>query len=435
LLRFNQSVQYLQIVQSARASAFVSYPPFDAACNRAADFVLIHPERYSMIELSNRIRLARPLATTALHGRVEQLKARGQQIIDLSIALSNHPAPGAVLECTAEGLRTVCQPYTSVAGAEHLRARLVEKVHSENHIDAKADEIIVTNGAKQAVFEALYALTDPGDEVIIFRPYWPAYIAAVELLGLRPILTDLPAEITSGTLAALPRAKVIIINSPHNPTGRVFSASELSCLKDWIASGNSYAICDESYEKLVFEGEHVSFAARCDWRELGIVTIFSASQSYAMMGWRVGFAVAPTPVVRAMETLQGPITAAASALTQIAAEAAFSSGDPKRMLEDYRDRRSIALDLFANVRWLKMHSPAAGPYLWGDVSALTTDTVAFAEALLEQEKIAVMPGEALGVPGYIRLSFISDDADTLRRGVKGIIRFGDRFAHDKGQRL
>jgi aspartate aminotransferase len=316
-----------------------------------------------------------------------------------------------------------------------LRARLVEKVHSENHIDAKADEIIVTNGAKQAVFEALYALTDPGDEVIIFRPYWPAYIAAVELLGLRPILTDLPAEITSGTLAALPRAKVIIINSPHNPTGRVFSASELSCLKDWIASGNSYAICDESYEKLVFEGEHVSFAARCDWRELGIVTIFSASQSYAMMGWRVGFAVAPTPVVRAMETLQGPITAAASALTQIAAEAAFSSGDPKRMLEDYRDRRSIALDLFANVRWLKMHSPAAGPYLWGDVSALTTDTVAFAEALLEQEKIAVMPGEALGVPGYIRLSFISDDADTLRRGVKGIIRFGDRFAHDKGQRL
>jgi aspartate aminotransferase len=385
-----------------------------------------------MIELSNRIRVARPLATTALHGRVEQLKARGQKIIDLSIALSSHPAPGAVLERTADGLRTVCQPYTSVVGAEHLRAQLVKKVHSENRIDAQPDEIIVTNGAKQAVYQALYVLTDPGDEVIIFRPYWPAYIAAVELLGLRPILVDLPAQITASTFAALPRAKVVIINSPHNPTGRVFSASELSCIKDWIASSRSYVICDESYEKLVFEGEHISFAAHCDWRGLGVVTIFSASQSYAMMGWRVGFAVAPAPVVRAMETLQGPITAAASALTQIAAEAAFSSGDPKEMLEDYRVRRTIAMDLFSTVPWLKMHSPEAGPYLWGDISVLTTDTVAFAEAFLEQEKIAVMPGEALGVPGYIRLSFISDDADTLRKGVTGIIRFGDRFASDRG---
>jgi aspartate aminotransferase len=385
-----------------------------------------------MVELSNRIRLARPLATTALHGRVEQLKSRGQKIIDLSIALSNHPAPAAVLERTTEGLRTVCQPYTSVVGAEHLRNRLIEKVRAENNIDAQPDEIIVTNGAKQAVYEALYVLTDPGDEVIIFRPYWPAYMAVAELLGLRPILVDLPDQITASTLAALPRAKVLIINSPHNPTGRVFSAAEMACLVDWVASSSSYVICDESYEKLIFEGEHISFASRCDWRERGVVSIFSASQSYAMMGWRVGFAVAPAPVVRAMETLQGPITAAASALTQIAAEAAFSSGDPTAMLEDYRMRRKIAMDSLMNVSWLKMRSPESGPYLWGDISALTTDTVAFAEQLLEQEKIAVMPGEALGVAGYIRLSFISDDADTLREGVKGIIRFGDRYA--AGQR-
>lgn len=384
------------------------------------------------MELSNRIRLARPLATTALHGRVEELKATGQDIIDLSIALSNHPAPSAVIERTADGLRTACQPYTSVVGARGLRASLVEKLRSENRIDAQVDEIIVTNGAKQAVYEALYALTDPGDEIIIFRPYWPAYIAAVELLGLRPIFVDLPAQITESSLAALPRAKVVIINSPHNPTGKVFSASELTCLKNWIASNRSYVICDESYEKLVFEGEHISLATLCDWRELGVVSIFSASQSYAMMGWRVGFAVAPAPVVRAMETLQGPITAAASALTQIAAEAAFSSRDPKVMVEDYRARRDAAMAMLSLAPWMTIHSPAAGPYLWGDVSALTLDTVAFAEQLLEHEKIAVMPGEALGMPGWIRLSFISDDVATLRRGVKGIIRFGDGLAPGKG---
>jgi aspartate aminotransferase len=384
------------------------------------------------MELSSRIRLARPLATTALHGRVEELKAAGQDIVDLSIALSNHRAPGAVIERTAEGLRTACLPYTSVVGARRLRTSLVEKLHSENRIDAQADEIIVTNGAKQAVYEALYALTDPGDEVIIFRPYWPAYIAAVELLGLRPILADLPAQITASSLAALPRARVVIINSPHNPTGKVFSADELACLKDWIASNRSYVICDESYEKLVFEGKHISLATLCDWRKLGVVSIFSASQSYAMMGWRVGFAVAPAPVIRAMETLQGPITAAASALTQIAAEAAFSSGDPRAMVKDYRTRRDTAMDMLSCVPWLKIHSPAAGPYLWGDVSALTLDTVAFAEELLEREKIAVMPGEALGVPGWIRLSFISDDVATLSKGVKGIIRFGDGLAPGKG---
>jgi aspartate aminotransferase len=385
------------------------------------------------MELSNRIRLARPLPTTAVHGRVEELKANGQAIIDLSIALSNYAAPDAVVARATEGLRaTAPLPYTSVVGAAQLRNVLVNKLQSENNIDARADEIIVTNGAKQAVYEALYVLTDPGDAVIIFRPYWPAYMAIAELLGLRPILTDLPDEISASTLAALPPAKVIIINNPHNPTGRVFSASELVCIKDWIAANNSYAVCDECYEKLLFEGRHISLAAIGDWRELGIVTIFSASQSYGMMGWRVGFAVASASIIHAMQTLQGPITAAASAITQIAAEAAFSSGTREDMLEDYRTRRDIAMTLFSQVPWLTMHSPESGPYLWGDISALTDDTLAFVEALLEHEKIAVMPGDALGVPGWIRLSFISDTADTLLDGVQGIIRFGDSIAFGKG---
>lgn len=380
------------------------------------------------MELSNRIRLARPLPTTAVHGRAEELKASGQTIIDLSIALSNYAAPDTVVARTTEGLRAAAAlPYTSVVGAPQLRNALVSKLHSENHIDARADEIIVTNGAKQAVYEALYVLTDPGDAVLIFRPYWPAYMAIAELLGLRPILVDLPEKISASTLAALPPAKVVIINNPHNPTGRVFSASELSCLKDWISANGSYVVCDECYEKLLFEGEHVSLAAISDWRNLGVVTIFSASQSYGMMGWRAGFAVAPAPVIQAMQTLQGPITAAASAITQMAAEAAFSSGTRMDMLEDYQARRNIAMTLLSNVPWLKMRSPASGPYLWGDISALTDDTIVFAEALLEQEKIAVMPGDALGVSGWIRLSFISDTANTLREGVQGIIRFGDRM--------
>jgi aspartate aminotransferase len=392
-------------------------------------------ERADNMKVSKRIGQARPLATTAIHGRAEEMKARGIDVIDLSIAISNYPAPATVVERTIAELRKARLPYTEVVGAQRVRSLLVRKLREENRIEARADEVIVTNGAKQAVYEALYVTTDPGDSIIVWKPHWPAYVAISELLGLKPILLDLPEEITAASLAALPRAKVIVVNNPHNPMGKVFTRAELMAIKEWTIANNAYAICDESYEKLIFEGEHVSLASLGDWRGSdttgGVITVFSASQSYAMMGWRVGFALAPASVVEAMQTLQGPITAAASAITQIATETAFSEGDPVAMMNDYRIRRDVVVDMFQGIPWMKMHKPAAGPYLWGDISALTKDTVSFVEGLLEQEKIAVMPGEALGVAGCIRVNFISDDVDTLRRAAAGIIRFGDNFARNR----
>jgi aspartate aminotransferase len=133
-------------------------------------------------------------------------------------------------------------------------------------------------------------------------------------------------------------------------------------------------------------------------------------------------------VVNAMQTLQGPITAAASHLSQVAADAAFACGRPHAMMEDYRMRRDLAVKLFAEVPWMVMHAPASGPYLWGDIRALTHDTVAFSEALIEQQRVAVMPGDALGVPGYIRIGYISDDVATLEEGIRRVIAFGDEFA-------
>lgn len=390
------------------------------------------------MKISNRIGHARPLATTAIHGRAEEMKAKGIDVIDLSIAISNYPAPPTVVERTIAELRKAHLPYTEVVGAQRVRNLLVRKLRDENHIEAKTEEVIVTNGAKQAVYEALYVITDPGDSIIIFKPHWPAYVAISELLGLKPILVDLPQQITAETLASLPKAKVIVVNNPHNPLGKVFTKAELVAIKEWVAANGAYALCDESYEKLIFEGEHISLASLGDWRGSetagGIVTVFSASQSYAMMGWRVGFAVAPAQVIEAMQTLQGPITAAASAITQVATEAAFSEGDPVAMMNDYRVRRDAVVDMFQGIPWMKMHKPAAGPYLWGDISALTMDTVSFVEGLLEEERIAVMPGEALGVAGCVRVNFISHDVEILRRAATGIIRFGDNVAHRRQER-
>jgi len=364
-----------------------------------------------------------------MHGRAENLRAEGKEVIDFSIAVSHFAAPQAVVDAVRAGLdQRTPLPYTSVSGALPLRRNLAAKLRRENAIDADPQEIIATNGAKQALYQALYVLTDPGDAVIVFAPYWPAYRATLELLGLHPVYIDLPATLTAADLARWPAAKLVILNNPHNPSGKVFTTAELAALTDWMAAHGAAAVVDESYEHLIFEGRHISLAATCDWRAAGVVTLFSASQSYGMMGWRAGFALAPAPVVAAMETLQGPITAAPAALSQLACDAAFAGGPARAMLDDYRQRRDLVVGRFAALPWIDMPSPRSGPYLWGDVRRLTHDTVGFAERLLEQQRVAVMPGDALGQPGWIRLGYISDDVATLREGIRRIAVFGDALA-------
>lgn len=381
------------------------------------------------MKISDRIAHSRPLATTAMHGRAEALRNAGERVIDFSIAISHFPAPAPVLDVVSHAIeRERTLPYTEVGGALRVREALRAKLAGENRIAATVDEIIVTNGCKQAYYQALYAMTDPGDRIALFRPHWPAYLATAELLGLEVVLADLPHTLDRATLEALGQVKVLVLNNPHNPTGKVFTRRELETIRDWALAGGVHVIVDESYEHLVFEGEHATLAALCDWRALGVVTLFSASQSYAMMGWRVGFALAPAALVHAMQTLQGPITAAAPHLSQVAAVAAFATGTPHALLRDYRQRRDLVVRHFADVPWIAMQAPASGPYLWGDVRALTLDTIGFAERLLEQERVALMPGDALGVPGFIRLGYISDDVETLMEGVRRVSAFGNRLA-------
>jgi len=388
------------------------------------------------MNLSDRIAHSRPLATTAMHGRAEALRSAGQRVIDLSIAISHFAAPAAVLDAVGGAVeREHAMPYTDVGGAHTVREALCAKLHKENGIAATLDQIIVTNGCKQAYYETLYVLTDPGDAIAVFRPYWPAYLASAELLGLKVVMRDLPQCVTPASLAAFGKVRILVLNNPHNPSGKVFTEGELAHILDWAAASGAHLIVDESYEHLIFEGRHISLAAlqqeREAWRKVGVVSLFSASQSYAMMGWRVGFAHAPAHVIGAMQTLQGPITAAAPHLSQVAAAAAFACGAPHAMMADYRIRRDLVLHHLAEVPWMVMQAPDSGPYLWGDVRALTIDTIGFAERLIEDERVALMPGDALGAPGFIRIGYISDDHATLLDGVRRIVDFGERLRVEK----
>ncbi|MGJ9417638.1 pyridoxal phosphate-dependent aminotransferase [Massilia sp. CMS3.1] len=381
------------------------------------------------MKISRRIAASRPLATTAMHGRVEAFRNEGMGIIDFSIAISHFSPPASVLDAVTRAVQEErTMPYTGVAGALDVRRSLCTKLARENGVDAAAGEIIVTNGAKQALYQALYAMTDPGDSVLIFKPHWPAYVTTCLLLGLTPVLVDLPETITADTLAACPPADLVIINNPHNPTGKVYTKDELQHLCAWMRARGAQMIVDESYEHLSFGPVHTSLASLCDWRALGVVTLFSASQSYAMMGWRLGFALAPPELAQAMQTLQGPITAATSHLAQVATVAAFECGPQAHMIEEYRARRDNVLHHLREVPWIGMRCPDSGPYLWLDVRSLTQDTEAFAEALLAEEGVAIMPGDALGVSGFIRMGYICDDTWTLMEGVRRLVAFGDRMA-------
>lgn len=384
------------------------------------------------MKISQRIAASRPLATTAMHGRVEDFRNEGMGIIDFSIAISHFTPPASVLDAVARAVQDErTMPYTGVAGALDVRRGLCVKLERENGVAAEPNEVIVTNGAKQALYQALYAMTDPGDRVLIFKPHWPAYVTTCQLLGLVPVLVDLPEAITPAFLAACPQAGLVIVNNPHNPTGKVLTRTELEHLRDWVQQTGAQVIVDESYEHLSFGPVHTSFAALCDWRALGVVTIFSASQSYAMMGWRLGFALAPGAIASAMQTLQGPITAAASHLAQVATAAAFDCGPQQHMIDEYRARRDRVLEMVRDVAWLDMACPDSGPYLWGDVRSLTNDTEAFAEGLLAEEGVAIMPGDALGVPGFIRIGYICDDVDTLLEGVRRLVAFGERLLEQR----
>lgn len=382
--------------------------------------------------ISSRMDQLTPLATTAVHGHVEAMRLAGEEVIDFSIAISHFAAPLSVCTTVAHMALNGHVAYTSVGGAHRVKVQLADKLQRENSLEVDPAELILTNGAKQGLFEALSVLSAPGDTIIVWRPYWPAYLASASLLRLHVVQAELPELITAAFLSTLPAARCMIINNPHNPTGKVFSEEELRLLAAWLRTHDCRAIVDESYEKLIFHGRHHSLAGFTDWRALGVITLFSASQSFAMMGWRAGFAVGPRSVIAAMEVLQGPITAAPSELTQAAIGAAFSGADPGDMLDDYRMRRDLVCDMLAGVSWLSVQTPDSGPYLWLDVRALQCDTAVFANQLLSRYRVAVMPGDALGKPGWIRIGFIADDVATLRRGVDLLRRCGDEVDAQRG---
>jgi aspartate aminotransferase len=362
--------------------------------------------------------------TLRLSNTVARLRGEGQDIIGLLEGEPDLPVPEAVIRATEAALRAGKTKYSSSAGLSELKTAIARKLRADNGVSAAPDGILVTNGAKQAIYEILQALCDPGDEVLIPAPCWVTFPESVKLAGARAVLVPAGADhqlsIEALDKAVTARTKAIILNTPNNPTGAVYPEAALRAVVALAVKRDLVIISDEAYEGLVYDGaKHVSVASLGDEAAKRTVTVQTCSKSFAMTGYRVGYAAGPVELIKNAARIHGHVTGNVCTFAQYGAIAALGLGGEHRgsWRAAHEKRRDIAWELastlFEGVR------PQGGLFIFADakkhIGARFKDSAALAAHLLEKGKVAVVPGSAFGREGFLRLSFSAPE-EALREG-------------------
>lgn len=387
--------------------------------------------------LADRMKRVSGSRTSALIARVAQLRRDGSQIISLNVGEPDCGSPDYVRIAGIEAIVNNFTKYTTGTGILELRQAISKKLKSDNGLDYNNDEICVTVGAKQAVFNAVMALCDTGDEVLIPSPCWVSYTDIVNISGARPVVVPMSAENGYALDVSIIRkhvtdkTKAIIICTPNNPTGAVYGEKSLRELAQLAIDNDFYIISDEIYEKLIYDDEkHFSIACFSDEIKKRTVTINGFSKSYAMTGWRIGYAASCKEIISAMAAIQSQATSAASSISQKAALAAITGpqNDLNAMVKSYITRRDYTLKRIKEIPGLKCRPPKGAFYVLADVSyylnksyegkAVQT-SADLADFILEQAKIAVVPGEAFQCEKSLRISY-SNSMENLEKAFDGI---------------
>jgi aspartate aminotransferase len=372
--------------------------------------------------LSQRVGSIAESQTLALSARAAQMKREGIDIISLTAGEPDFPTPQHIKEAGIEAIESNFTRYTPNNGIPELLEAISIKFHKENNLHWSPSEILVSSGAKHSVFNALQAILEPGDEVIIVSPYWVSYPEMVKLIEGIPVIVETGMEnnfkITPEMLerAITPRTKVFIFNSPSNPTGAVYSKTEIESLSRVIAEHELYVISDEIYEHLIYDGgEHVSIGSYDSVRDLTI-TVNGTSKSFSMTGWRLGYLGARKDIVALASTFQGQVTSNASSISQRAALIALTSPLDAvwNMRDKIQERRNYFVKALNSINGIECLMPAGAFYVFPKVSSffgkyaeqyLIKNDVELCEYLLVEGKVAAIPGSAFGAPEYLRLSY------------------------------
>ena len=386
--------------------------------------------------ISNRIKNLSPSATLAMSQKSAELKAAGVDVINMSVGEPDFDTPEFIKEAAKKAIDENFSRYTPVAGYLSLRKAICNKLKKENNLEYTPDQIVVGNGAKQELANVILSLINPGDEVIIPTPAWVSYVEMVKLAEGKSVLVPAGLEndfkITPAQLEAAitPKSRMLLLNSPCNPTGSVYTKDELKALAEVLKKYPEITVMsDEIYEHINFVGG-VSSIADNDWMKDRTVIINGVSKAYAMTGWRVGYLAGPMEVAKACNKLQGQYTSGASSIAQKAAEAAYEG--PQTCVEDMRKaferRRDLIVELAKDIEGWKVNKPEGAFYLFPDVTSFIgkkygqyeiKNSGDYTMFLLQEAHVACVDGEAFCAPGYMRLSYATSD-DNIHEAMRRI---------------
>lgn len=376
-----------------------------------------------MVPLSKRIIRVTPSLTLSITAKAKALKAQGVDVLSLSAGEPDFDTPDFIKEAAMEALRKGMTKYTPAEGILELRKAIAEKLKRDQGLTYSPDQIVVSSGAKHSIFNLFQVLLNEGDEVLIPSPYWLSYPEIVTLSGGRNVFIETteatefkvtPAQLEKGVT---PKTKVLILNSPSNPTGAVYRREELEGLIPLLLKHpNLWILSDEIYEKLIFNGApHTSIASLDPEVAKRTLLVNGHSKAYAMTGWRLGYAAGPKEVAEAVSSLQSHSTSNPTSFAQAGAVAALERGESeaKRMRQIFEKRRNLFLAELKKISKIKVFPPQGAFYVFVDIQGTGLDSMRFTERLLEEARVAVVPGRVFGSDRHVRLSFACSEKDLL----------------------
>ena len=385
------------------------------------------------MKIAKRMENLSPSVTMAITALGRELKAQGRDILSFSAGEPDFNTPEIVKQAAIKAIQDGHTKYTAVEGITETKQAIINKLKKDHGLNYNLDEIIISNGAKHSLYNLFQTLIEEGDEVIIPAPYWVTYPEQVKYSDGVPVFietddsTSFKVTAEQVKAAITPRTRVLLLNTPSNPTGAIYSKEELTAIGKVLEGTDILVFSDEMYEKIIFDGKKFCTAAEVsDDMFQRTVTINGLSKAVAMTGWRFGYLATPNKaLVKAMTKLQGQSTSNVNSITQYAAICALegeADDTIEIMRKEFEKRRDEAIVRFNAIKGMSCVKPDGAFYLFVNIKELTNDSMKFCSDLLEKEGVALVPGLAFGTEGYFRFSFATD-LDTILKGIARIEKF------------
>lgn len=388
------------------------------------------------MSISKRVNLISSSPTLAITARAKQMKQEGIDVIGFGAGEPDFDTPAHIKEAAKKAIDSGFTKYTPASGMKELKEAICRKFENDNNLDYSPEEIIVSCGAKHSIFNAILTLCNEDDEVILPSPYWVSYPEMIKVAGAKPVILKATPEnnfkITPQQLqeTITPKTKLLILNSPSNPTGMVYTKNELSSISNTLTEKGIFCISDEIYEKIIYDGQtHISIASLTPEIKKLTIVVNGVSKSYSMTGWRIGYAAGPKEIIQAMSNLQSHSTSNPTSISQKAALAALEGPQEPlcNMVAEFVKRRDYMVERLNSIKEISCLKPRGAFYVFPEVSQIIgrifkgeiiKDSVFLAEILLDEANVAVVPGSVFGADEYLRLSY----ATSMKNISKGLER-------------